>query len=54
MSSLAQTLGLGFESHSKHGCMSASLLCSCFAVRVAALRLADHMSKKSYQLSIRP
>jgi hypothetical protein len=30
----------GFESHSRHGCLSAFILCLCCPVKVAALRWA--------------
>jgi hypothetical protein len=42
----------GFESLSKHGSMSAFLLCLCCPVHVAALRQADPPSKEPYRLCI--
>jgi hypothetical protein len=38
----------GFESHSRHGCLFAFILCLC---QVAALRWVDPTSKESYRLS---
>jgi hypothetical protein len=43
----------GFESNSRHGCLSACILCSCRPVQVAALRRADPPSKEAYRLSTR-
>jgi hypothetical protein len=52
MSSAAQALE-GFESHSRHGCLSAFVLCLCCPVYVVALYRAGPLSKESYQLSTR-
>jgi hypothetical protein len=43
----------GFESHSRHACLSAFLLYSFCPVQIAGLRQADPPSKESYRLSIR-
>jgi hypothetical protein len=45
----AWTLGLGFESYLRHGCLFLFCLCSVIA---AALRRAGHPSKKSHRLCI--
>jgi hypothetical protein len=42
-----------FESHSRHGCVSAFFCVELSSVQVEALRRADHPSKESYQLSTR-
>jgi hypothetical protein len=43
----------GFESHSRHGCLCAFILCFVlFCAQVAALRRADLPSKQSYGLCI--
>jgi hypothetical protein len=41
--------GHEFESHSRHGCLFAFILCLCSPMYVAALRQADPPSKKSYR-----
>jgi hypothetical protein len=43
----------GFESHSRHGCLFAFILCLCCSVcRLTTLRWAGPPSKESYQLCI--
>jgi hypothetical protein len=42
--------GRGFESHSRHGCLSTFILCLCCIVYVEALGLADLSFKESYRL----
>jgi hypothetical protein len=44
---------LGFESHSRHECLCAFILCLCVLYRsLQALRRADPSSKESYRLCI--
>jgi hypothetical protein len=40
----------GFESHSRHGCLYAFILCLCCPVYVVAFRWTDLPSKESYRL----
>jgi hypothetical protein len=40
----------GFESHSRHECLFAFILCLCCHVQIAALRRDDPWSKKSYHV----
>jgi hypothetical protein len=44
----SERLDRGFESRSRHGCISAFILCLCCPVQVTALRRADPPPKESY------
>jgi hypothetical protein len=41
----------GFESHSRHECLSTFILCLYCSMKIAAMCLADPPSKESYRLS---